>query len=83
MILVLGMGDSSESCMNTTSPRYVVSFAGNSTWNMLHLINAGAAQQLAVSMDEHDLWIVSADGAFVTPQKVQVSAPSISDHLPT
>jgi FtsP/CotA-like multicopper oxidase with cupredoxin domain len=50
---------------------------------MLHLINAGAAQQLAVSMDEHDLWIVSADGAFVTPQKVQVSAPSISDHLPT
>jgi len=39
---------------------------------MLHLINAGASQQLAFSIDEHDLWIFSADGAFVLPQKVQV-----------
>jgi FtsP/CotA-like multicopper oxidase with cupredoxin domain len=45
---------------------------------MLHLINAGASQQLAFSIDEHDLWIFSADGAFVLPQKVQVTATTLS-----
>lgn len=61
-----------DSCQNTTSARYVLSLPGNSTWNMVHLINAGAAQQLALSFDEHDFWVVSVDGAFVAPQKGQV-----------
>lgn len=45
----------------------------NTTWFMLHLINAGASQQLAFSIDEHDLWVVSADGSYIVPHKVQVS----------
>jgi len=39
---------------------------------MFHLVNAGAAQELSFSIDKHDLWIVSADGAYVKPIKVQV-----------
>jgi hypothetical protein len=66
-----------DTCQNTTSPRYVLSFPENTTWNMLHVINAGASQQLALSFDEHDFWIVSADGAFVTSQKSQVSSPTV------
>jgi len=63
-----------DSCQNTTTPRFVLSLHEESTWNMVHLINAGASQQLSLSFDEHDFWVVSADGAFVAPQKVQVSA---------
>jgi len=62
-----------DSCQNTTSARYVLSLPAGESWHMLHIINAGASQQLALSFDEHDFWVVSADGAYVTPQKAQVS----------
>lgn len=39
---------------------------------MIHFINAGASQQVALSLDEHDFWVVAADGAFVQPHKAQV-----------
>ena len=69
-----------EVCRNTSASRYVVSPPSSNTgdWLMLHLINAGASQRLAFSIDEHDLWIFSADGAFVLPQKVQVTATTLS-----
>ena len=60
-------------CINSTSPLYIISVPSQATWSMIHLINAGAAQQLAFSIDEHDLWVISADGAYIVPQKVQVS----------
>lgn len=60
-------------CVNTTSKLYTLDFPSNATWMMFHLINAGASQHLAFSIDEHDMWVISADGAFVKPAKVQVS----------
>lgn len=68
------MDPADEVCQNTTSLLYVLSLHDNATWHMVHLINAGASQQLAISFDEHDFWVVSADGAFVMPQKAQVSS---------
>lgn len=61
-------------CQNTSSSLYELHIPGNMTWTMIHLINAGASQQLAFSIDEHDLWVVSADGNYVVPHKVQVSS---------
>lgn len=60
-------------CINSTSPLYSISVPSQATWSMIHLINAGAAQQLAFSIDEHDLWVISADGVYIVPQKVQAS----------
>lgn len=45
----------------------------DNSWFLINVINAGAAQQLSFSIDAHILWIISADGAYVRPQQVQVS----------
>ena len=45
----------------------------DNSWFLINVINAGAAQQLSFSIDAHTLWIISADGAYVKPQQVQVS----------
>lgn len=39
----------------------------------LNFIHPGAHHELRISVDEHDMWIVAADGDFVKPKKVQVS----------
>lgn len=59
-------------CQDTDAPFYNLQLSSNSQWHMINLVNAGAAQMLSFSIDGHDLWIVSADGAFVKPQKIQV-----------
>lgn len=59
-------------CQDTDAPFYNLQLSSNSQWHMINLVNAGAAQMLSFSIDGHDLWIVSADGAFVKPQKIQI-----------
>lgn len=68
-----GIGLVDQACQNTSSPLYELRIPDNATWTMIHLINSGASQQLAFSIDEHDLWVVSADGSYIVPHKVQVS----------
>ena len=60
-------------CQDTDTPLYHLMAAGNSTWFMFHLVNAGAAQELGFSIDGHDMWVIAADGAHVRPVRIQVS----------
>lgn len=66
-------------CQDTNATLFDFGAPGNSGWYMFHLINAGAAQELAFSIDKHDLWVVSADGAYIKPVKVQVSTKRVDD----
>ncbi|KAL8276708.1 hypothetical protein RQP46_010887 [Phenoliferia psychrophenolica] len=63
--------DSRDVCESTDSPLYTFGPPANSSWFSLQLVNSAAAQQFVFSIDSHELWVYSADGLFVTPQKVQ------------
>lgn len=60
-------------CRSISTPLYTINLSTNSSWFMINLINAAASQQLAFTIDSHDLWIVSADGQYVNPRMVQAS----------
>lgn len=65
---VFGLG-----CRNTTSPIHVVTAKAGQKYLYLDLVQASAEWELAFSIDAHSFWIVSADGSFIVPQKVNVS----------
>ena len=64
--------DGRDLCESTDTPLYTFGPPANSSWFSLQLVNSAAAQQFVFSIDSHELWVYSADGLFVTPQKVQV-----------
>ncbi|MCO5556504.1 hypothetical protein L7F22_010053 [Adiantum nelumboides] len=44
---------------------------------MLNVANVGGEWTWTLSIDEHDLWVVAADGDYITPKKVQALPVSI------
>jgi hypothetical protein len=60
-------------CQDTDTPLYHLMAGEDDTWFMFHLVNAGAAQELGFSIDEHEMWVIAADGAYVKPVRTQVS----------
>ncbi|GHJ89536.1 hypothetical protein NliqN6_5938 [Naganishia liquefaciens] len=61
-----------EMCQDTDTPLYHLMAPEDDTWFMFHLVNAGAAQELGFSIDEHEMWVIAADGAYVKPVRTQV-----------
>ncbi|SMQ51194.1 unnamed protein product [Zymoseptoria tritici ST99CH_3D1] len=51
------------------------------TWMLLNFIHPGAHHELRLSVDEHDMWIVAADGDFVKPTKVQAINLNMGDRI--
>ncbi|GME45389.1 putative multicopper oxidase [Neofusicoccum parvum] len=58
-------------CASTTSDLEVVQAEEGERYAWLNFIHPGAHHELRISVDEHDMWIVAADGDFVKPKKVQ------------
>lgn len=63
-------------CINTTSgyPLFESDRYGSKDgkWAAFHVINSGGTFELALGIDSHEMWVVSADGEFVYPQKLNV-----------
>lgn len=59
-------------CENTYADVEVVEAEEGEKYAWLNFIHPGAHHELRISVDEHDMWIVAADGDFVRPKKVQV-----------
>ncbi|KAJ9091606.1 hypothetical protein QFC21_007146 [Naganishia friedmannii] len=76
------MANDVDKCQDTDTPLYHLTADGNSTWFMFHLVNAGAAQELGFSIDEHDMWVIAADGAYVRPVRAQVAPDSYLGQFP-
>lgn len=60
-----------------TAPLYPVFHSSESAsddgeWVVFHLVNAGSEAPQSFSIDDHDLWIIAADGEFVRPIQLQV-----------
>ncbi|KAK7927486.1 laccase TilA [Apiospora marii] len=59
-----------EYCTETHPELEVVQAAPGEEWLYINFINSGAHHALAISIDEHEFWVVGSDGEFVHPQKV-------------
>lgn len=62
-------------CTNSTADVDIVPTQGK--WTMLNVANVGGEWTWTLSIDEHDLWVVAADGDYITPKKVQALPVSI------
>lgn len=62
-------------CQNTTVDLDVVQTQGK--WTVLNVANVGGEWTWIFSIDAHDMWIVSADGEYIRPKKVQALPVSI------
>ncbi|KAK8059988.1 multicopper oxidase-domain-containing protein [Apiospora saccharicola] len=59
-----------EYCVETHPELEVVQAAPGEEWLYINFINSGAHHALAISIDEHEFWVVGSDGEFVHSQKV-------------
>lgn len=50
-------------------------------WIWLNFINPGSHHELRVSIDEHDMYVIAADGEFVHPKKVQALNINLGERI--
>lgn len=59
-------------CEDTFTDFEVVQANEDDSYLWLNFIHPGAHHELRVSIDQHDMYVIAADGDFVHPKKVQV-----------
>lgn len=59
-----------EYCTETRPELEVVQAEAGEEWVWINFIHSGAHHELSISIDEHEFWVIAADGEFVHPQKV-------------
>lgn len=62
-------------CQDTETDLEIVQVEAGQEYLFLNFIHPGAHHELRIAIDEHDMWLIAADGDFVKPKKVQVSSP--------
>ncbi|KAI1871213.1 uncharacterized protein JN550_004658 [Neoarthrinium moseri] len=50
-------------------------------WIWINFIHSGAHHELQISVDEHEFFVVAADGEFVHPQKVHVANCNLGERI--
>lgn len=57
-------------------------FEGNTDeWTWINFIHSGAHHEMAISIDEHEFYVVAADGEFVYPQKVHRANINLGERI--
>ncbi|KAG0652284.1 Conidial pigment biosynthesis oxidase abr2 [Hyphodiscus hymeniophilus] len=59
-----------EGCKATNTGPYVFNVDASKGWVSLNFISTAAIQEMAVSIDEHPMWVYEIDGRFIEPQMV-------------
>lgn len=70
-----------QGCEATRAPLEVVAVAPGQTWVWINVIHSGAHHELQLSVDEHELWVVAADGEFVHPQRVHAANCNLGERI--
>ncbi|KNB19063.1 hypothetical protein FOXG_22466 [Fusarium oxysporum f. sp. lycopersici 4287] len=50
-------------------------------WVWINFIHSGAHHELQISIDEHEFYVVAADGEIVHPQKVHAANCNLGEHI--
>lgn len=69
-------------CEATVAPLEVVQPAApGQEWVWINFIHSGAHHELQISVDEHEFYVVAADGEFVHPQKVHAANINLGERI--
>lgn len=50
-------------------------------WVWINFIHSGAHHELQISIDEHEFYVVAADGEIVHPQKVHAANCNLGERI--
>ncbi|RSM06683.1 hypothetical protein CEP52_005560 [Fusarium oligoseptatum] len=59
-----------QACEPTEGELEVITAQDGENWVWINFIHSGAHHELQISVDQHEMYVVAADGEFVHPQKV-------------
>lgn len=68
-------------CEETFTPLEVVEAEEGQKWVWINFIHSGAHHELQISVDEHEFYVVAADGEFVHPQRVHAANCNLGERI--
>lgn len=68
-------------CEETFAPLEVVQVEDGQEWVWINFIHSGAHHELQISVDEHEFYVVAADGEFVHPQRVHAANCNLGERI--
>ncbi|KAI1880830.1 hypothetical protein JX265_001070 [Neoarthrinium moseri] len=71
----------SQTCEPTKTDLEIVQPKQGQEWIWINFIHSGAHHELQISVDEHEFFVVAADGEFVHPQKVHVANCNLGERI--
>ncbi|GKU07420.1 unnamed protein product [Fusarium langsethiae] len=76
-----GLYANTQVCEPTKGELEVVAAADGEEWIWINFIHSGAHHELQISIDEHEFYVVAADGEFVHPQKVHAANCNLGERI--
>ncbi|KAF0644268.1 hypothetical protein FPSE5266_12191 [Fusarium pseudograminearum] len=76
-----GLYANAQVCEPTNGELEVVAAADGEEWIWINFIHSGAHHELQISIDEHEFYVVAADGEFVHPQKVHTANCNLGERI--
>lgn len=68
-------------CEPTEGPLEVITAEEGEDWIWINFIHSGAHHELQINVDEHEVYVVAADGEFVYPQKVHAANCNLGERI--
>ncbi|KAK2751676.1 conidial pigment biosynthesis oxidase arb2 brown2 [Colletotrichum kahawae] len=68
-------------CQETFADLEVFEAKPGEDWMWINWIHSGAHHELQISVDEHEFYVVAADGEFVHPQKVHAANCNLGERI--
>ncbi|KAK2035297.1 laccase TilA [Colletotrichum zoysiae] len=68
-------------CKETFADLEVIEAESGEEWIWINFIHSGAHHELQISVDEHEFYVVAADGEFVHPQKVHAANCNLGERI--
>ncbi|KAF4551219.1 Multicopper oxidase-like protein 7 [Elsinoe fawcettii] len=68
-------------CKPTYTDLAVVQIADGEKYAFMNFIHTGSHHEFRVSIDEHEIWVVAADGDFVQPNKVNAININMAERI--
>ncbi|KAM0196103.1 hypothetical protein ACHAPA_004746 [Fusarium lateritium] len=75
------MYSNQQTCQPTNAELEVVMAADGEEWVWINFIHSGAHHELQISIDEHEFYVVAADGEFVHPKKIHAANCNLGERI--
>ncbi|KXJ97247.1 laccase-1 [Microdochium bolleyi] len=76
-----GLYANEQRCEETNTELEVFQAEEGQEWVWINFIHSGAHHELQISVDEHEFYVVAADGEFVHPQRVHAANCNLGERI--